>query len=1041
MIWKKRKQKKLTEQEVEGAVKKESELFEDYFHWLEEHMPPAFFEEIEPLHAMMVAHNLMGFPLQDHFSQFRLHHCAIVMCLDSPDADIKILRHYNMYGIKNYQAFISDVPPPFEGVEQKLRIGVIYFTEYQEVGEHVHDLLSNEDCETLYSKIQEKNPEMERKLFEHLLENMNARFVRSMNEDRLITALEMFLRAKSRDHCQYEINKNEDWKESGAPSVQIVLAWRNAPKHRFLYRLAKMVYRHNLVMKRVNATYIEPWSKKNILIMSIGFDGIDGQSAWEATDLNVFLRELVMLKYFDTQDSIETVFVDNKLLTGNYANLLRGMVDFIHQSLTYADPNLYDRENIEEGLVRHPELTVMLLELFKLKFHPEKNNQDEFKKTSKEFLKLVEDLDTGNEINDTRRKNILRTGHHFVDYTLKNNFYRNNKSSLSFRLDPHYLDELPYDRKERFPELPFAIFFIKGMHFIGFHIRFKDLSRGGLRTVFPRKMEQMEAERNNVFSECYNLAYTQQKKNKDIPEGGSKGVIFLEPYDVLQDEGRIYEKELRFGGVDHEEIDKRIAQYETEQKTQYLYQSQRSYVHGFMTLINCEENGVLKAKHIVDYYKRPEYIYLGPDENMHNEMIEWIAEYAVRAEYKPKKAFISSKPDVGINHKEFGVTSLGVNVYMIETLKHLGIDPTKDPFTIKISGGPDGDVAGNQILNLYRDFPETAKLVALIDVSGTIFDPGGLDLKAMSDLFHEGKSIRHYPAKLLHEGGFLVDAFTKREQTAYTQQTLCYRMKGKTLEEDWLSGNDMNHLLRHNVHQVKADIFIPAGGRPRTLNDNNWTDFLDESGNPTSRAIVEGANLYLTQGARRQLEDKGVMIVKDSSANKGGVICSSYEVLLGLTITDKEFLELKESFMPEILSLIAEKARSEGQLLIRANAETGKYFTDISEEVSERINAYTYQILDYLETIHLPNNPNDPLILCLFHSCPPFLREKFSDRIIKEIPDVHKKAMIAAYIAAKAVYRKGLSWSPSIVDVLPLLTVDPLIMDPKLSGHKVEKLD
>ncbi len=74
---------------------------------------------------------------------------------------------------------------------------------------------------------------------------------------------------------------------------------------------------------------------------------------------------------------------------------------------------------------------------------------------------------------------------------------------------------------------------MKGLHFIGFHIRFRDLSRGGLRTVFPERMEQMLIERNNVFSECYNLAYTQQKKNKDIPEGGAKGVIFLEPYERL----------------------------------------------------------------------------------------------------------------------------------------------------------------------------------------------------------------------------------------------------------------------------------------------------------------------------------------------------------------------------------------------------------------------------------------------------------------------------------------------------------------------------
>jgi glutamate dehydrogenase len=30
-----------------------------------------------------------------------------------------------------------------------------------------------------------------------------------------------------------------------------------------------------------------------------------------------------------------------------------------------------------------------------------------------------------------------------------------------------------------------------------------------------------------LFDENYNLAFTQQKKNKDIPEGGSKGTVLL----------------------------------------------------------------------------------------------------------------------------------------------------------------------------------------------------------------------------------------------------------------------------------------------------------------------------------------------------------------------------------------------------------------------------------------------------------------------------------------------------------------------------------
>ena len=48
-------------------------------------------------------------------------------------------------------------------------------------------------------------------------------------------------------------------------------------------------------------------------------------------------------------------------------------------------------------------------------------------------------------------KNILKQAMHFVDYCLKHNFYRNNKSALCFRLDPKYLNYVPYNRREKFP--------------------------------------------------------------------------------------------------------------------------------------------------------------------------------------------------------------------------------------------------------------------------------------------------------------------------------------------------------------------------------------------------------------------------------------------------------------------------------------------------------------------------------------------------------------------------------------------------------------
>ena len=481
----------------------------------------------------------------------------------------------------------------------------------------------------------------------------------------------------------------------------------------------------------------------------------------------------------------------------------------------------------------------------------------------------------------------------------------------------------------------------------------------------------------------------------------------MEPYEQLLTEAQIFRKELKAAGREEAEVEELISQFKKEQKVQYLYQMQRAFIHSLLTLVNCEEDGCIKAKDVIDYWSKPEYIYLGPDENMHNVMIEWIADYSKLCEYKPGVAFISSKPTVGINHKEYGVTSLGVNVYMEEVLQYLGIDPKKDPFTIKISGGPDGDVAGNQILNLYKHFPMTAKLLAITDVSGTIFDPKGLDLSILADLFHETKPLAAYPPKKLNDGGFLLDLQTKKEQTAYTTKTLCWRKEKGKLVEEWLSGSDMNHLFRHNLHQVHTDIFIPAGGRPRTLNDHNYKDFVDHKGKPTARAIVEGANLYLTPYARRELEKLGVLIIKDSSANKGGVICSSMEILAGLTLTEEEFLKEKPQMMEEILAIIAEKARDEAQLLLKTHEETGEYLTDLSDRVSEKINTYTYELLDYLESIVLPSHPDDPLVKALLNFCPGLLAEKYRERVIKNLPTIHKKAIISCFIASRLVYTKG----------------------------------
>ena len=115
-------------------------------------------------------------------------------------------------------------------------------------------------------------------------------------------------------------------------------------------------------------------------------------------------------------------------------------------------------------------------------------------------------------------------------------------------------------------------------------------------------------------------------------------------------------------------------------------------------------------------------LYLGPDEQIIPADINWVVANAARRGHPMPDAFMSSKPDAGINHKEFGVTSEGVHVFLEAALQDtLGIDPKLDPFSVKMTGGPDGDVAGNGLLILFRECAQ-AKVVGIADASAIIFN-------------------------------------------------------------------------------------------------------------------------------------------------------------------------------------------------------------------------------------------------------------------------------------------------------------------------------
>eukprot|EP00456_Euglypha_rotunda_P067612 TRINITY_DN58671_c0_g1_i2.p1 TRINITY_DN58671_c0_g1~~TRINITY_DN58671_c0_g1_i2.p1 ORF type:complete len:120 (+),score=19.70 TRINITY_DN58671_c0_g1_i2:108-467(+) len=62
---------------------------------------------------------------------------------------------------------------------------------------------------------------------------------------------------------------------------------------------------------------------------------------------------------------------------------------------------------------------------------------------------------------------------------------------------------------------------------------------------------------------------------------------------------------------------------------------------------------------------------------------------------------------------------------------------------------------------------------------------------------------------------------------------------------------------------AEADLFVPCGGRPFSIDLSNVKQLIDKSGRTRWKIIIEGANLFLTQDARMILEEAGVIEKKD----------------------------------------------------------------------------------------------------------------------------------------------------------------------------------
>jgi glutamate dehydrogenase len=217
---------------------------------------------------------------------------------------------------------------------------------------------------------------------------------------------------------------------------------------------------------------------------------------------------------------------------------------------------------------------------------------------------------------------------------------------------------------------------------------------------------------------------------------------------------------------------------------------------------------------------------------------------------------------------------------------------------------------------------------------------------------------------------------------------------------------------------AKADLFVPCGGRPAAVNINNWRMLLDDNGKPKFRIVVEGANLFITEDARLRLEERGVVVIKDATANKGGVTSSSFEVFASLALSDAEYEEhmvvrngkvsdFRKRYIDEILRTIRENARFEFDLLWREHERKKIPFTMLTNMVSAKINAIT----DAVRDSELPRMPAIREKVMAEYTPKTLLDLVGLQKVLERVPPNYLEAAVATKVATGFVYRHGLDSS------------------------------
>jgi glutamate dehydrogenase (NAD(P)+) len=243
-----------------------------------------------------------------------------------------------------------------------------------------------------------------------------------------------------------------------------------------------------------------------------------------------------------------------------------------------------------------------------------------------------------------------------------------------------------------------------------------------------------------------------------------------------------------------------------------------------------------------------------PDVNTNEQIMAWFSDtYSMHVGHTSTSVVTGKPVEMGGSLGRREATGRGVMIVARESAKHLGFDLKGSRVAVQGFGNV-GSIAAQLMAQ------QGAKIIAVTDWKGGVFDAKGLDVDKLIAHVRQHKTVNGYP--------------------------------------------DAEPLGQKELFKTDAEILIPAA-LEKQITAENVNDIK-------ARLIVEGANGPTTPEAHKILHERGVFMVPDILANAGGVTTSYFEWVQdrhGYFWTEKEVNERLEAKMCQAFDVVLETAQ------------------------------------------------------------------------------------------------------------------------------------